>query len=72
MKYIDEVGVDKLAECMKEKLAQKRHEGRGGWYTDECSQDILSDMLRQHVEKGDPIDVANFCMMLYMRGERIK
>jgi hypothetical protein len=28
-------------------------------------------MLREHVEKGDPIDVANFCMILYYRGEKI-
>jgi hypothetical protein len=28
-------------------------------------------MLRGHVAKGDPVDVANFSMMLHQRGERI-
>jgi len=28
-------------------------------------------MLRDHVEKGDPVDVANFAMMLSQRGEGI-
>ena len=28
-------------------------------------------MLREHVEKGDPRDVANFCMFLHQRGEGI-
>lgn len=28
-------------------------------------------MLREHVDKGDPVDVANFCMMLHQRGEYI-
>jgi hypothetical protein len=28
-------------------------------------------MLREHVEKGDPRDVANFCMFLWARGEGI-
>jgi hypothetical protein len=28
-------------------------------------------MLRAHVEKGDPVDVANFCMFLHQRGEAI-
>jgi len=36
-----------------------------------CPQQRLSDMLRVHVEKGDPRDVANFCMFLHQRGEAI-
>lgn len=35
------------------------------------TQRHLSNLLREHVEKGDPVDVANFCMMLHARGERI-
>lgn len=33
--------------------------------------DRLSRMLRDHVNKGDPRDVANFCMFLWNRGEAI-
>ncbi len=68
----DDIAVDRFAAAMKAKLAKKREEGRGGWERkDECSADFLSDMLREHVVKGDPVDVANFAMMLHQRGERI-
>ncbi len=57
---------------MKAKLVASRHKGRGGWQDkDDCSQEHLSKLLREHVEKGDPVDVANFCMMLHYRGECI-
>jgi len=48
---------------MKDKMAAARAKGRGGW--EQCDPATLSDMLRKHVEKGDPRDVANFCMMLW-------
>lgn len=68
----DDAAVDAFAAAMKTKLAQKRAEGRGGWEDKaQCSQDRLSLMLRGHVAKGDPVDVANFAMMLHQRGERI-
>lgn len=34
----------------------------------ECTQEHLADLLVKHVAKGDPVDVANFCMMLHQRG----
>jgi len=68
----DDEAVDRFAAAMKAKLAKKRAEGRGGWYDKaQCSQDHLSLLLRSHITKGDPVDVANFCMMLHQRGERI-
>ncbi|KQY71327.1 hypothetical protein ASD52_06485 [Ensifer sp. Root142] len=70
--HADDAAVDSFFYEMKEKLAKKRDEGRGGWENKaECSEVFLSQLLREHVEKGDPIDVANFCMMLSQRGERI-
>jgi hypothetical protein len=36
-----------------------------------CTQQDLSNALREHVEKGDPRDVANFCMFLWARREAI-
>ena len=67
---IDNKAVDDLAKNMKEKLAKKRQEGYGGW-KDNCSQEVLSKLLRDHVEKGDVVDVANFCAFLFARNEVI-
>lgn len=68
----DDIAVDRFADAMKIKLAKKRNEGRGGWADKtECSQIFLSQLLREHVEKGDPVDVGNLAMMLHQRGERI-
>ena len=67
----DDAAVDALAATMKAKLAKQRAKGYGGWDTPEFTQHRLSDMLREHVEKGDPVDVANFCAFLAARGEGI-
>lgn len=68
----DDAAVDRFAAAMKRKLAQKREEGRSGWDDPEqCSAQYLSNLLRDHVEKGDPLDVGNLAMMLHQRGERI-
>lgn len=68
----DDVAVDAFGAAMKDKLAAARAKGRGGWNGEEPGmQQRLSDMLRVHVEKGDPRDVANFCMFLHQRGETI-
>ena len=67
---LDENGVDFLAHAMKVKLAKKREQGRGGWNNpDECSAEYLSDLLISHLAKGDLVDIANFCMMLYVRDD---
>lgn len=69
----DDLAVDAFAAAMKAKLVAARAKGRGGWNGDEPGmQQRLSDMLRAHVEKGDPRDVANFCMFLHQRGESIR
>ncbi|MDR5801151.1 hypothetical protein [Caballeronia sp. LZ001] len=65
----DAKAVDRFAQAMKEKMAAARAKGRGGW--EQCSPDDLSRMLREHVDKGDPRDVANFCMMLWNNGAAI-
>lgn len=55
-----------MAKKMKESAQVK---GRDGWQW--VSPEALSTMLREHIEKGDPVDVANFCMMLALRGWKI-
>ncbi|SIT00022.1 hypothetical protein [Achromobacter sp. MFA1 R4] len=67
----DDVAVERFAIAMKAKLAEKRKQGYGGWDDEECPAQWLSQLLRAHVEKGDPLDVGNFAMMLHQRGERI-
>lgn len=67
----DNVAVDMLAHAMKLKLAAKREQGYANWDKTECKNEFLSALLRNHVEKGDPVDVANFCAFLYMRSESI-
>jgi hypothetical protein len=65
----DDAAVDRFAAAMKAKLAEKRDEGRGGWDDPaQCSTGFLAWLLRGHVEKGDPLDVGNFAMMLWNRG----
>jgi len=66
----DDAAVDALAVLMKAKLAKQRGKGYSGWDTD-CTQQHLSNLLRGHVDKGDPVDVANFCAFLLARGEGI-
>ena len=68
----DDIAVDRFAEAMKEKLAAARAKGRGGWDDKEDLECHLSNLLRAHVEKGDPRDVANFCCFLWNRGESIQ
>lgn len=61
--------VDMFAAAMKAKLDGARAKGRSGW--EQCAPADLSRMLREHVEKGDPRDVANFCMFLWALGKPI-
>lgn len=67
--HSDDAAVDRFAAEMKAKLAAARVKGRGGWET--CPPEVLSRMLREHTDKGDPRDVANFCMFLWSLGQPI-
>ena len=66
---IDNEAVDKLAKAMKDKLAEKREQGYHGWET--CKHGDLVQLLINHVDEGDPVDVANFCAFLFSRGEKL-
>ena len=65
-------GVRRFTLAMQRKLAYKRRQGRYGWNTTVasgwgCSVANLQRMLLQHIKKGDPVDLANFCMMIWNR-----
>lgn len=59
--------VGRTLEAMTEKLALSRKKGRGGWHTKTCSNHILRQMLLDHIEKGDPIDIINLAAMMMVR-----
>lgn len=67
--HSDDFAVDRMAAAMKKKLAEKREQGYGGW--EHCEASNLRNKLYNHMEKGDPLDVANFCMMLWNRGDSV-
>lgn len=62
MEMSDEWTQEVFSKRMLRKLDASAAKGRTGWQ--QCSHADLSRMLREHVEKGDPVDVANFCMFL--------
>lgn len=71
--HLDDLSVMQFARGMMIKLARKRMQGYGGWEDfARCSAAYLSSLLRIAVEKGDPLDVGNFAMMLQQRGEPIQ
>jgi hypothetical protein len=67
-KHTDDVYVDGFAQAMKMKLADKRAEGCSGWDKPaECTPEHLAGLFVKHIQKGDPIDLGNFAMMLHFR-----
>ena len=68
----DNLHVDYFAKKMKVKLELARLKGWWGWWqSDQFSQEQLSDCFHAVVKKGDPIDIANYCMFLEQRDERV-
>lgn len=70
---LDEDAITEFAIQLKVKMATSRAKGRDGWHRkDQCTATTLSQMLREHVDKGDPIDTGILSMMLQQRGETIE
>ena len=69
--HADDIAVDQFARRMKWTLCQARGRGRSGWQDRSWTPEQISQALREHVEKGDPMDVANYCMFLAARNEPI-
>lgn len=67
--HTDDIAIEKFALIMKEKMAVSRAKGRSGWDDPaQCSIERLQTMLIEHMEKGDPVDIGIFAMMLFNRG----
>lgn len=66
----DSAAIGQLYGKMHAKLAETR-KNRGGWWTDGCTVEKLSQMLHAVVAKGDPVDVANYCAFIHAKGGKI-
>ena len=53
--------------AMIEKLHAKADTGRAGWADDDWTIDDIKRALIEHVERGDPVDVANFAAFWWNR-----
>lgn len=63
--HYDNYAIEQFAKMMREKMSASRAKGRSGWSDPEkCSVEYLRSLLYEHLDKGDPVDVANICMML--------
>jgi hypothetical protein len=72
-KAADDEMLNRVYMVMSQKLAQKRAEGYGGWHDpDQCSIEDLKQMLIDHLDKGDWVDILNFAGMIYVRTEMEK
>lgn len=61
----DNDAVYQFSMMMRDKMARSRAKGRSGWNDPaKCSPNYLRSLLYEHIYKGDPVDVANLCMML--------
>lgn len=62
----DDHAIDEFAKAMRARMAEKRLAGRQGW--EECDPDDLGLRLLRAIADGDPIDIANYAMMLHALG----
>lgn len=77
----DKWSVERYAKAMDAKMELKLNEGFGGWADPrKCTVEHLQRLLLEHIEKdvktgedgknifvGDPVDIANYCMMIWNR-----
>ena len=57
--------VDDFAVQLKAKLHAKHLEGKSGWEDPSWERDDILRQLREHVDKGDMLDVAAFAMFAW-------
>ena len=64
--------VDEFSAEMKRKLIEKvDRDGYAGWDSEEWSVDEIERCLLEHVDKGDPVDVANFAAFMWNHDDEI-
>ena len=68
-KHPDDEAVDSFAQVMHAKMAAARAKGKEGWNDPErCSLHDLKLMCLNSFESYEWVDVANYAMMLHLRG----
>lgn len=72
--YIDDAEEHALEQChdefcfeLKSKLMKKRREGKQGWDNPQWDKEDILRQLREHIDKGDMLDVAAFAMFAWNR-----
>ena len=60
--------IDRFAVALKDKLAIARARGKRGWSNPDWMDDCRRQLV-EHIAKGDPRDVANYCAFLWHHGE---
>lgn len=65
-KHPDDDAVDTFAQALRDRMAEKREQGRNGW--EHCDLDELGLRLLRSIADGDPIDVGNYAMMISTLG----
>ena len=67
----DKSALTRLSRAFGEEMRRVMHEqvdaGNGGWSNEEWTVDEIKAALIAHVEKGDPVDVANFAAFWWNR-----
>ena len=72
-RIIDHCAVHDFSEAMQTKMDKSRAKGRSGWHDPyQCTISSLAKLLREHMDKGDYVDVGNFAMMLWHRTGKVK
>jgi len=62
-----------LKDCVKDfsnqmsKKLIKKSKVKSGWDSESFSEEDIKEMLLDHIEKGDMVDVANFAMFIWNR-----
>lgn len=66
----DDEAVDKFAAAMHAKMAAARDKGKEGWDDpDKCNLGELQTLLHDAYRLDEWVDVANYAMMLWARGQ---
>lgn len=70
-KHPDDEAVDSFAQAMHDKMAAARAKGKEGWDDPErCTDKKLEALFLQAYERAEWVDVANYAMMLWNRGQK--
>jgi len=63
--HTDDDAVNNFANAMRQRMTDKRAEGKAGW--EQRDTDELGLQLLRSIADGDPIDIGNYAMMLHDR-----